>query len=529
MYDGIHTFGAVVAHRAEHDADRRFVQFEQRSLTFGELHEGGNRVANAFSTLGIGKGDTVAVMLPNGPEFLLTWTGLCRLGVLEVPINVAYKGDLFAYLLNQGTCRAIVVAAQWVDRVAAIASDLEALQHVVVVGGDDVVDVPGLTMHRFDDFVGSAAGTDPGVQVAPEDPSVILFTSGTTGPSKGAVLCHKANFRLCTNVMDLMGYGAGERLFTVFPLFHVNARYNTVLPALVLDDSDCVMHDRFSASRFWDLCRAEGVTAFNYMGALLMMLFKQPERPDDADNPVSRAYGAPAPVEIYEDFERRFGVKLVEVYGSTETGTSLMNTVERYKIGSCGFAAPYYDVRIFDDLDNEVTPGTEGEIVVRPTEPHVMFSEYYGNPEATVEAFRNLWFHTGDRGVMDADGYFTFIDRMKDAIRRRGENISSWEVERVIADHPAVLDAAVVGVPSELTEEEVLAIVQLHEGAELSPVELLDHCQDRMAHFAVPRYVRLVDAMPRTPSQRIEKYKLRAEGLTDDTWDRESVGYEVRR
>ncbi|MEQ8716878.1 MAG: AMP-binding protein [Acidimicrobiales bacterium] len=529
MYDGIETFGAVVAHRAENDGDRRFVRFEETELTFGELSDGGNRIANALVSLGIGKGDKVAVMLPNGPEYLVTWTGLCRLGVVEVPINVAYKGDLFAYLLNQAECRAIVVARQWVDRVAAVAARLETLDHVVVVGDGAVQSVAGVTTHDFAGFVASAATTDPGVAVATEDPSVILFTSGTTGPSKGAVLSHKANFRLCTNVIDLMGYGAGERLFTVFPLFHVNARYNTILPGLVLDDSDCVMHDRFSASRFWDFCRAEGVTAINYMGALLMMLFKQPERDDDADNPVRRAYGAPSPVEIHEAFEKRFDVKIVEVYGSTETGTATMNTVENFKLGSCGFAVPYYDVKIFDEMDNEVPPGTEGEIVVRPKEPYVMFTEYYRNPEATVKAFRNLWFHTGDRGVMDTDGYFTFVDRMKDAIRRRGENISSWEVEKVIADHPAVLDAAVVGVPSELTEEEVLVVIQLNEDAELDPVELLDHCQDRMAHFAVPRYVRFVDAMPRTPSQRIEKYKLREEGLTDDTWDRESVGYEVRR
>jgi crotonobetaine/carnitine-CoA ligase len=206
-----------------------------------------------------------------------------------------------------------------------------------------------------------------------------------------------------------------------------------------------------------------------------------------------------------------------------------MNTVESFRIGSCGVAVPYFDVEIHDADDNPCPPGVEGEIVARPKFPRVMFDEYYNMPEATVHAFRNLWFHTGDRGRMDEDGYFYFVDRMKDAIRRRGENISSWEVEKVLNTHEAVLESAVVGVPSALTEEEVLAVVVAKDGFVVDPVALLDFCQGRMAYFAVPRYVRIVATLPRTPSQRIEKYKLRSEGVTADTWDRESIGYEVKR
>ena len=518
MYNGPQTFGAIVAQRAEQQPDRVFARFESDSLTYEAWHRAGNRAAAMMAGLGLRKGDTAAVMLPNGSDYLTTWLGLARLGVVEVPINTAYKGDLFAYLLTQAECRVVVVHEQWRDRVDEIRHLCPQLEHVIVVGPS------GDLAARLAD----ASEREISVPMNPADPSVVLFTSGTTGPSKGAILSHRANFRLSQMTVELMGYGKDERLFSVFPLFHVNARYTTVLAAMYVD-GDVVMHDRFSATHFWDLCRAENVTAFNYMGALLMMLMKQPERDDDAANPVRRAYGAPAPLEIYDDFERRFGVQLVEVYGSTELGTATINTVDSFVKGSCGKAVPYYDVRIHDELDNECPPDVEGEIVVRPKEPSVMFDGYFGNAQATVEAWRNLWFHTGDRARRDADGYFYFVDRMKDAVRRRGENISSFEVEKVINDHPQVFEAAVIGVPSELTEEEVLAIIICQPGETIDPVELLDHCAARMAHFAVPRYVRFVADLPRTPSQRVEKYKLRAEGLTADTWDRESAGYRVGR
>jgi crotonobetaine/carnitine-CoA ligase len=521
---------ALVAARAAARPDHAVVRLEDRVLTYGQLDGRAGRLAAALAGLGLAPGDKVAVMLPTGAEALEAWVGLTRAGLVEVPINTAYKGDLLAYLLDQADCRAMIVAAEWVERVAAIAPGLETLRHVVVVG-EGGGEVPGRARVRYEELLGAAAAAGrepPAVDARPEDAAVILFTSGTTGPSKGVVLTHEANFRLARNVCELMRYEPGEVLFTAFPLFHVNARYTTVLPAMLLDGT-AVVHRRFSASRFWDICREEGVTAFNFMGALLVMLHKQPERPDDADHRVRKAYGAPAPVTIYEDFERRFGVRLVEVYGSTELGTATMNTFDEVRVGSCGRPSPYYEVEIHDEHDRAVPPGVEGEIVVRPREPHVMFEEYYRMPEATLRAFRTLWFHTGDRGWRDEDGWFTFVDRMKDAIRRRGENISSWEVEKVLDAHPEVQESAVVGVPSELTEEDVLAVVVPAPGSELTPEALLDHCQERMAHFAVPRYVRFVDALPKTPSQRIEKYLVREEGLAPGTWDREEHGYVVRR
>jgi crotonobetaine/carnitine-CoA ligase len=526
--DDVRTLGGLVAARAVQQPDRPVVRFEDSHLTYGELDERSNRFANALIGLALTKGNKAAVMLANRPEYLPAWVGMTKAGVVEVPINTGYKGDLLGYLLNQSECEAIVVDAEWLDRVAAIADHVETLRHVIVVG-QPATDLPAsLTLHHFEDFVAGGAAAAPDVEVGPFDVSVILFTSGTTGPSKGVVLTHNANFRLSENVIELMAYAKDEVLFTAFPLFHVNAKYTTVLPVMMVD-GEAVIHSRFSASRFWDIMREEGVTAFNYMGALLMMLFKQDARPDDADNPVRRAYGAPAPITIYEDFQKRFGMQLVEVYGSTELGTATMNTVDDFVIGSCGKSVPYYEVRIHDEYDTPVAPGVQGEIVVRPTEPHVMIEEYYRMPEATLQAFRNLWFHTGDRGYMDEDGNFYYVDRMKDCIRRRGENISSWELEKVITSITAIEEAAAIGIPSELTEEEVMAVVKLKPGQTLEPVAILDVVQTRMPHFAVPRYVRFVDQLPKTPSQRIEKYKLREQGLTEDTWDRETLGYEVKR
>ena len=525
MYGGEWTIGSVLASRAERQPDREIVRFEDEAVTYGGLDETANRVANALAGLGLAKGDRVAVMLGNRPEYLGLWFGIARAGLVEVPLNTGLRGDMLVHMLNTCGCRLLVIDGQWLERIERVASRLESLERIVVLGEGEA---SGLECLPHESLLAASAGR-PDAVVVPQDPSVILFTSGTTGPSKGAVLSHRANFTVASSTCTLMRYGEDEVLFNMFPLYHVNARYTSVLPSMWLDRGTCVLHDRFSASRFWDICRAEGVTAFNFMGALVLMLFKQPERDDDADNPVRCAYGAPAPVAVLERFERRFGVELIEVYGSTELGACLQNRVGDRRIGSCGREAPHYIVEIHDEDDNPVGPEIEGEIVVRSREPHIMVEEYFGAPEASLAAFRNLWFHTGDRGRRDEDGWFYYVDRLKDAIRRRGENISSWEVEQVVNDHEAVAESAAIGIPSDLTEEEVMVVVVLQEGAELQPEGLLDFCQDRLPHFAVPRYVRFCSELPKNHAQRIQKQELRAEAVTADTWDREEHGYVVTR
>jgi carnitine-CoA ligase len=523
MYDGTRTIGGILEQRAAEQPDREIVRFRDNALTYGVLDDRANRIANAFAELGLTRGDKVAVLLPNGPEFLASWFGITRAGLIEVPLNVGLRGDLLAYVLNQSQCRAIVVAGELAARIDAVAPKLETLRHVIVVGEETT---PAAI--RFAELL-TADAARPAVKVVPEDTAVLLFTSGTTGPSKAVVLSHNANFGLASSTISVMEYGEDEVFFTAFPLYHINAKYTTVLPAMMLDRGSAVVHDRFSASSFWDTCRAQGVTVMNFMGALLLMLSKQPEREDDADNPVRKGFGAPAPPAIAPGFEERFGVVLLEVYGSTEVGTVIANRPEERRFGTCGRAVPAFQVEIHDDDGRPLPPGTPGEIVVKPRGPHMIIEEYYRMPEATAAALRNGWFRTGDRGVCDADGWFTFLDRTKDAIRRRGENISSWEVEQVLNGHPSIEETAVIGVPSELTEEEVLAAVKVKDGLELAPEAILDYAQERLPHFAVPRYIRFVSDLPKNPQQRIQKFLLREQGVTDETWDRESVGYVVAR
>ncbi|RKJ58144.1 ATP-dependent acyl-CoA ligase, partial [Butyricicoccus sp. 1XD8-22] len=458
MYSGVETFGEVVKAQAARFGNRRFIRFESSDVSYDELNEGGNRVANMLVDLEIQKGDRCAVMLHSCPEYLFSWLGITRVGAIEVPINTGLRGDLLAYILNQTECKIIIIKDEFVDRIIKIQHQLRTLEKVIVVGEK----VEGTC--SFADLYLHATNTEVVCNVKPTDPSLILFTSGTTGPSKGAVLSHRANFALSKSCIDVMSYDENDRLFSVFPLYHVNARYSTILAALIAG-SDVVMHNKFSASRFWDICRNEGITTFTYMGTLITILLKQPKKDNDADNPVRMIQGAPCPSEIYDEFRERFNIEVTEAYGSTEVGICLANRSETFRKGSCGKIIPIFDVQIHDENGNECSPNVPGKIVVRPKEPSIMFSEYFGMPQETVKVFRDLWFHTGDRGMKDEDGYFYFVDRKKDVVRRRGENISSFEVERVLNDHPVIHESAIIGVPSELSEEEVLAVIQLQQNA----------------------------------------------------------------
>lgn len=528
MYQGVETFPAIVEFRAKYEGNRTFIKFEEEEITYQQLNDQGNKLASSLSSLGFSKGDTCAVMLPNNAQFIYSWVCLAKLGVIEVPVNTAYKGELFAHILNQAKCKAIIISNEWLERLIFIQDQLVTLQYVIVVGDyTQPIKSPFIWL-AFEDLLQVETIHLPTSNITPQDPAVILFTSGTTGPSKGVVLSHSANFSVAITACNLMEYDKTDCLYSMFPLFHVNARYTTVLVALITG-SKVVLHKRFSASRFWNICRDEGITAFNFMGSMLTILMKQPEREDDSNNPVRKIYGAPTPSNLYESFTKRFGVTIAEVYGSTELGTAVANPPNNFKVGACGKEVSIYEVEIHDEDDLQVPPGVLGEIVVRPRKSGVMFSEYYGNAEATVKAWKNLWFHTGDVGYMDEDGYLYFADRKKDVVRRKGENISSYEVETVINRHPKVEECAIVGVPSELSEEEVMAVLVLKENEQLDPIDLLSYCENHLAHFAMPRYIRVVDEFPRTPSQRIEKYKLREEGITDNTWDRETVNYQVKR
>ncbi|MBM7808740.1 crotonobetaine/carnitine-CoA ligase [Geodermatophilus bullaregiensis] len=469
-----------------------------------------DRAAAGFRALGLRSGDRVCVLMRSSTATLAVWFGLARAGLVEVPLNPASGRTLLRYLLEHSGAPVVVCDAEFLDAVRECSPG--TVRTVVVHGtGAGDVDLADLL----------ATAPEPLPPVDPTAPAVVLYTSGTTGPPKGALLSHRANVNLARHTVALMGYTPADRLYSVFPLFHSNARYCSVMAAAEAG-ADLVLDRTFSAGRFWDTCRAHGITAFNYQGAMTSILAKQPPRPDDADNPVRVGFGAPCPPELFADFERRFGVRLTEIYGSTEVSvvTDMPPTARR--IGTAGRESVNYTVAVVDERDEPVPAGTPGEIVARPKHAGWMFDGYAGDPGATAAAWRGLWFHTGDRGVLDADGFLTFLDRMKDTIRRRGENVSSWEVERVVAEHPAVGQVAAYGLPSELSEEDVAVAVVPAAGATVDPAELVEHCRAGLTAFAVPRYVRVLDELPLTPSQRVEKYKLRADGVAPGTWDREA-------
>jgi crotonobetaine/carnitine-CoA ligase len=306
--------------------------------------------------------------------------------------------------------------------------------------------------------------------------------------------------------------------YTTLPLFHVNAQMLTTMGALV-SGRPMVLAPRFSASGFMDDVRAHGATVFNYIGAMLTMIFKQPERADDAENPARLTVGGAAPAELWRAFESRFGLTILELYGLTETATfCLANPSGDIRLGKIGRPVSWSEVRVESKPGVEAPAGTPGEITIRATRPDVLFKGYYKNDEATRAAMEGGWFHSGDRGRQDEDRYFVFLDRLKDAIRRRGENISSYEVERVVNTHPSIAESAAVGVPSDLGEEEVMIVVVAQAGETVDPAELVAYCADRMAKFMVPRYVLVRDGLPKTATERVQKFKLREEGFAA-AWD----------
>jgi crotonobetaine/carnitine-CoA ligase len=510
------TIPAVLRARAEQSPDGRFVHFDGVQRTYAEALLAAERAAAGLAALGVGRGDRVALMLPNCLEFLDLWFGLALLGAVLVPINPALKGDGLRYLLEHSEAAAAIVDDPLTDTVD------EAVGHA---GPRHRIVARGPARDRWRDSAEVLKGDRASLAtptVQPGDLASILYTSGTTGPPKGVRNCHNAYptagyeftqhyARLCTD----------DVLYTSLPLFHVNAQMLTTVGSIV-SGVPMVLAPRFSASGFFDDLRRHGATVFNYIGAMLTMLYKQTERPDDRENPVRVTIGGAAPAELWKAFEARFGVEILEIYGLTETATfTLGSPPDDIRVGKVGLPVSWAEVQVHREDGTVAEPGEPGEIVVRSKRPDVLFQGYDKNEEATERAMAGGWFHSGDRGRRDEDGYFVFLDRLKDSIRRRGENISSYEVERVVNSHRAVAESAAVGVPSELGEEEVMIVLVPRDGLEVDPSELVAYCSERMASFMVPRFVRIRAELPKTATQRVQKFALREEGARG-AWDRMS-------
>lgn len=533
------TFPHVLADKAARNGTKPFIVFEDRQVSYAELDTLSNRVANGFAALGVKRGDHVAFLLNNSPEVLLVYFGLFKLGAVVVPLNVAAKGELLVYFLEQSDATMLVADADLVERYGEIQHRLPRVRHLVVVGekaptdgatraGATPIEIP---VSAYRDIETSPA-TPPGIDVRFCDLGYLSYTSGTTGPSKGSMATHAHAITQGLDQVRAYGYRDDDVLYTCLPLSHGNAFLCCCMPALMADATIAIGR-RFSASNFWADVRRHRATQFNLLGAMANILWSQPERPDDADNTVRQCMAVPVPTAFYEGFERRFGLTITSLYGLTDYGLITYKGPDAppSKRATGGPVRPEVEVRIVDDDDMPLATGETGEIVVRARDPWFAPLGYYNMKDATLEAWRNLWFHTGDRGFLDADGWITFVDRKKDAIRRRGQNISSFEVEQMILRHPAIEDVAAFPLTSEMSEDEVMVSVVLRAGQTLDVVALIEHCAANMAYYMVPRYVEFRAELPRNASEKVMKYQLRsdAENRIGTLWDREKAGIVVRR
>jgi crotonobetaine/carnitine-CoA ligase len=468
--------------QADRTPDKVFIRTAEGDFTYAEVLAHTERLAAGLASLGVRPGEPVTVLMRNSAEAVFTWFAINRLGAVHVPINTALVGTGLAHTFHTTKARFTIADPD----LAAMVPD-SANTTVILSGMSD-------------------EGSSPVVTRDPLEPAIMLFTSGTTGVSKACVLSHRYVVRQGQLHAQYLGLSSEDVLYCPFPLFHVDAVTLTVVAALAVG-ATAALGRRFSASGFWDEVRRFDATVFNFMGATLTILWKQPASPADRAHRVRMAWGVPMPA-WQEDWEKRFGFPLSEIYGLTDGGIVAYDPLDTPKRpGTCGKVIPEYDVTI------DAAFGEVGEILIRGHEPGIVMTEYYGMPDATREAFRNGWLHTGDLGALDEDGYLTFVGRAKDCIRRRGENISAYEVEQVVESHPAVLEAAAIGVPSELSEEDVKVCVVLRPGATLTTAELIAHCAAHAAAFMVPRYVEFLPELPKTPTEKVEKFRLKQNHL----------------
>jgi len=530
----------VLAKQARELGDKVFITFEsRRSLTYAETDRLANKVANRLLELGIQKGDRVAVLQTNSLEYVVNWFGILKAGAVMAPINTAYKLDFLQYTLDNSDSRLLFVSESLADRLLPIEGDLPTLERVVVVGEDGAdadptaVGLKQKPVMSYSEFLGGAPDTEPQVEYSFIDIARLMYTSGTTGRSKGVTKSNAADYYSARGYIEVCDIGPDDVVFTCLPLFHSNAQVLSVYPALIAG-AKAAVYGRFSASQFWKWIKESGATVFNSLGAMNYFLWNQDPVPEEKEHKVRIALLAPSPHDMLEQFLERFNLKILEGYGLTETGVvTYMRPDEPFRVGSCGKEAPAYEVKIVDsETDEELDRGQVGEIVVRPRIPNIMLYYYHKMPEKTVEDFRNFWFHTGDAGRMDEDGYVYFVDRVKDYIRRRGENISSFEVEKVVTSHPAIAEAAAFGIKAEggrYAEDEVMVVAVKEKGKDVDPLDLIKYCEERMPYFMIPSYIRFVDELPKTPTQRVRKHLLKDEGITPDTWDIHKAGYKVKK
>ena len=523
-------FASVLAKRSKEVPNRPWIITDEQSYSYRTMDDRSSRLANGLDGLGIGASDTVLVMLPDTVDFVLIWCALSKLGAIEVPVNIHYRGNLFTYLVNDSMAQTMVVDASCLERLDSVSTDLIYMKRLIVYGGGDT-QVPRTLTQRYEvlsyeDLEADTPWSGDGPRY--RDLMAVMYTSGTTGPSKGAMISHAHAYEYAYGVTEMLDLRCGDIYYAPLPLFHLAGQF-AVIYASCIASATAVIAGVFSAQRFWiDVVRFNANCSF-LLGAMANFLYHQTPDSKDNQNPLERILMVPLIPEV-EDFKKRFDCLVSTTWGGTEMNCPTRSGFDLVDNMSCGRVAnDRYEVRIADENDAELPPGIPGEALVRTKEPWIITTGYWNHPEWTEKAFRNLWYHTGDMLMKDADGNLYFVDRIKDAIRRRGENISSFEVENEINAHPDVLECAVMPVESEHTEQEVMAIVVPSSPGKLNPKDLVKFLEPRMPYFMVPRYIDCVDILPKTPTGKIQKYILRDRGITASTWDRELAGIKLQR
>jgi crotonobetaine/carnitine-CoA ligase len=503
---------------------------EKRTWTFAQTLTAAESVGRSMLDAGAVPGDRVVIVAHNSSAFVRSWIGSAVAGLVEVPINTAYERDFLAHQVRTVAAKVAVIDDVFADRFVTIreaAQDIGIFWVIDTGHGEAALATlreAGWDARPWEDLEAPSDAVLP--QVAASDLASVLFTSGTTGPSKGVEMPHAQMYFFADECVSLVRLTSEDAWMATTPLFHGNAQFMAAYPTLVAG-ARFVVRSKFSASRWVDQLRESRVTVTNFIGVMMDFVAKQDPRDDDADNPLRCVFAAPTASTLVQPLRARFGIEaFVEVFGLTETSAPILSPygVDR-PAGAAGLAADeWFDVQLVDpETDEPVAIGEVGELVVRPKVPFICSNGYYNMPDKTVETWRNLWFHTGDALKRDENGWFYFVDRFKDALRRRGENISSYEIETAVLSHPAVIECAVIAVPAstEAGEDEVMACIITQ--ADLTPAEVWAWCAERIPSFAVPRFLRFVDELPKTPSQKVQKAKLRAVGIDASTFDRESV------
>jgi len=464
-------------------------------------------------------------MLPNCAEYVFLWLGLVKLGALPVGVNAEYKSAGLVHLLRTSGARVMVLHAAYVDRLAAIADQLSSLGTVIVLGAPaaDVPRLAGIDVLDADELLEQEPPLSA-EDVGPGEPLMAVFTSGTTGPPKAIEVSHGFALQFVRERIEHLGLDERDVFYSPYPFSYADTPICTLLVAMALG-AKAVLGTKFSARTFWGEIRAHGVTSFMLIGALAEILLKAPPKSDDANNPARIAVVVPA-LSSASAFEERFGMRLVELYGATECGEVAWTPLdEPRRPGSSGRVCDHHEVRILGDDDVEQPPGVVGEIVVRPRVPHGFMDGYLDNQDATREVCRNLWYRTGDLGYVDADNWLYFVERRTDSLRVRGRNIASYEIETIMCNHPAIAGVGVVGVPSELSEDDIkLVIVPTAPGA-LRVDDVLEFSREHLARYMVPRYVEFKAELPLTSNGKVNKAVLRADWRTASTYDVESRTY----